>query len=134
MNVMVVRAAMLSLLFVTPAFAQKPPAKSPNGLWRCSAQGNIPIGLMTMSGNSYRFQVVSNTAWALKPTDGGNGSGQMTVAGSKLTPVSGPLKTKYGTATGFYGTTSSPYSGTYEYIDLLKEPQAAYLLRCHRPE
>lgn len=129
-------AAGLSLAFAPPALAQAKPklGNSPNGIWRCSAQGNIPIGVMTITGNAYKFQAVSNTAWAPKPSDTGNGSGQITVAGSRLTPVSGPLKTKYRVVSGSYGTTTSPYSGAYEFIDLLNDPAAAYLLRCYRPD
>ncbi|MGQ2990933.1 MAG: hypothetical protein ACT6RD_12075 [Brevundimonas sp.] len=106
--------------------------RSPNGTWRCSAQGNIPIGIMTVSGATYRFQAVRNTAWAPKAQDSMNGSGALRGSGTTLTPAGGPLTTRLGARSGYFGETGIP-GDRYDYIDFFNDPQAAYVLRCHRP-
>ena len=123
----------LALLAITPAFAQKPPAKSPNGVWRCSAQGNIPLGVMTITGTGYKFQAVSNTAWAPKPSDRSNGSGQFKIAPGRLTPASGPLVSVFKGTIALHEEYRSPRE-TYDYIDIYNDPKSAYLLRCYRPD
>ena len=106
--------------------------RSPGGVWRCSAQGNIPIGLMTVSGATYRFQAVRNTAWALKAQDSMNGSGALRAFGTTLNPTSGPLTTRLNARSGYFGETGVT-GGRYDYIDFFNDPRAAYVLRCHRP-
>lgn len=106
--------------------------RSPNGTWRCSAQGNIPIGVMTVSGSTYRFQAVRNTAWAPKPQDSMNGSGALRASGTTLNPTGGPLTTRLGARSGYFGVTGIP-GDRYDYIDFFNDPEAAYVLRCHRP-
>lgn len=107
--------------------------RSPNGTWRCSAQGNIPIGVMTVSGATYRFQAVSNTAWTPKAQDSMNGSGALRVSGTTLNPTSGPLTTRLRARSGHFGETGSSRTGPYDYIDFFNDPQAVYVLRCFRP-
>lgn len=110
-----------------------PAAAGVAGTWRCSAHGPLPMGILKISGSSYSYQAVSNTAWAPKPGDRSNGSGAISASGSSVTPASGPLRTVMGLVSGYYGTTSSPYSGTYEYLDFFRRPNDTYLIRCHRP-
>lgn len=104
-----------------------------NGVWRCSAQGNIPLGVLTIKPGGYTYQAVRNTAWEAKAGDASTGSGVITVTGAKIAVASGPLRTRMKVATGVYETTTSPNSANYEYIDLYDDPNAAYLLRCYRP-
>lgn len=128
----VLTSAGLSALPPTAAEAAQT-ARSPNGTWRCKAQGDIPIGILTVSGAGYRFQAVRNTAWDPKPGDGLNGSGALRRSGTTLTPTSGPLVTRGRIISGYFGETSDPWSGRYDYIDFSNEPDANYFLRCHRP-
>ncbi len=107
--------------------------RSPNGTWRCSAQGNIPIGVMTVSGATYRFQAVSSTAWAPKAQDSMNGSGALRATGATLTPTGGPLTTRLRVRSGQFGEAGSARTGRYDYIDFFNDPQAVYVLRCLRP-
>ncbi len=120
-------AAIAFLMFPSPAQA------AAAGVWRCSAQGNIPIGVLTVKSGGYTFQAVSNTVWAPKPQDSSNGSGKLTVKGSKVTVKNGPLRKQMGVTTGFYGSPASDASLHHEYLDLFNDPSAAYLLRCYRP-
>lgn len=113
--------AAAALTFVSVAQA------APAGNWRCRAQGNIPVGLLTITGGAYKYQAVRNTAWAPKPGDASTGSGGFSAAGEKLAITSGPLRTKMGAKTGYYG-----YAGPDEYMDFYNDPNSAYLLRCHR--
>jgi len=122
MNKMTIFGAVTLLLVASPAMA------APDGNWRCSAQGNIPIGLMTIKGTGYKFQAVSNSLWKPKPSDSLNGSGNLAVDGSKLTMASGPLHAKGGVRTGVYGA-----SGKSDYMDFFTEPKGYYYLRCLRP-
>lgn len=108
-------------------------ARSPNGTWRCSAQGNIPIGVMTVSGGGYRFQAVRNTSWDPKPGDSMNGAGAVQTGGEHFNPTSGPLRSRMSVTRGHFGETSSPYSGRYDYIDMFNSSDGAYVLRCYRP-
>lgn len=123
----VTTAAIAILMLPSPAQA------AAAGVWRCSAQGNIPIGVLTVKSGGYTFQAVRDTVWAPKPQDSSNGSGKLTVKGSKITVKNGPLRTQMGVTTGFYGAASSVGSGSNEYLDLFNDPSAAYLLRCYRP-
>ena len=79
--------------------AQPVAAQAGGGVWRCFANGNIPIGILTFNCANYRFQPVSNTAWRPNPRDRGNGTGAFASA-TNLTPVSGPLRTVYQITTG----------------------------------
>jgi hypothetical protein len=55
---------------LTPAFAQQA-----DGTWRCAANGNIPIGVVTITGAGYTF-TSTNTAW--EPVDNAaNGAGSL---------------------------------------------------------
>lgn len=74
-------------------------AQARGGVWRCFANGNIPIGILTVNGANYRFQPVSSTDWRPNPRDRGNGTGAF-VSATNFTPVSGPLKTVYEITTG----------------------------------
>lgn len=120
-------AVVLAMVVAGLALAS-PAHAAATGTWRCSAQGNIPIGILTIKSGGYSFQAVRNTAWAPKPADSSNGSGSMSVKGSKITVKTGPLRTSMGVTSGFYGASAGD-----EYIDLYNDPNAAYLLRCYRP-
>lgn len=115
-----------------PSSAEAVQARSPNGTWRCNAAGNIPIGLMTITGSRYRFQAVRNGNWDPKPQDPMNGSGAFQAQGTQLNPTSGPLRTELGSARGVFGETSSPYSGRYDYIQFYNGVTNDYVLLCHR--
>ena len=43
------------------------------------------------------------------------------------------IGTTVGLVSGYFGETSSPYSGRYDYIDFSNAPGNNYFLRCHRP-
>jgi hypothetical protein len=74
-------------------------AQSADGNWRCSMIGDIPIGILTISGSSYQFQS-TNVSW--EPNDNpANGSGSLGFDGAYLWPESGPLKDSFG-VTGMF--------------------------------
>lgn len=127
MRVRAVLSVVAATAAAATAFATAATA-APAGVWRCSAQGNIPIGVLTITSGGYAFQAARNTAWAPKPADPSNGSGTLTVKGSKVTVTSGPLRKHMKVATGVYGG-----SGANEYIDFFTDPNSVYLLRCLRP-
>lgn len=84
---------LLALSAASPVLAQ-----SADGVWKCAITGDIPIGLVTITGNSYQFQS-TNAAW--EPTDdASNGGGSLDYDGSYLWPGSGPLKDDF-EVTGF---------------------------------
>ena len=65
--------------------------------WHCKANGNIPIGTLTIDGaGNYEMVVAANSTWARKDGDPGNGTGQLRIDGDLLTPTSGPLRDSYG--------------------------------------
>ncbi len=109
------------------AFSATQVAADPSGAWHCSAQGNIPLGLLTVSGSSYKFQAVKDTAWTPK-LDPANGSGNLSITGGKLAPTSGPMVARLKIISGTYGP-----SGKSDYIDWFTKPNGYYLLRCLRP-
>jgi len=117
-----VATAVTVLVFSSTAHA------APAGTWRCSAQGNIPIGVLKITSGGYTFQAVRDTVWSPKPGDPSNGSGSLTVKGSKVSVSSGPLRKHMKVTTGVYGG-----AGNDEYIDLYNNPNSVYLLRCLRP-
>lgn len=132
----IVKAALLAAAAAAlgASAAQAQPGKGPNGTWRCSAQGNIPIGILTVAGTGYKFQAVSNSLWALKPSDSTNGSGKLSVAGKALTISSGPLFTSsMKVRTGEFGQATSPYRPPYDFISLKNDPNMSYVLMCYRP-
>lgn len=70
--------------------------------WHCKANGNIPIGTLTIdAAGNYEMIVAANAAWDPKPNDAGNGVGQLAVAGDTLTPISGPLADVYEVVGGY---------------------------------
>mgnify|MGYP000954107888 CR=1 len=97
-----------SAVLATPAFA------GIDGEWRCKASGDIPIAIVTISGSSYDYQAVRNTAWAPK-NDPANGSGEFDIQGDKLYPTSGPLADIFG-AVGSYCDENTGCA--YEYLAL----------------
>lgn len=109
-----------------------PAAAGVAGTWRCSTHGPLPMGILKISGSSYSYQAVSNTAWAPKPGDRSNGSGAISASGSSVAPTSGPLRTVMGLTSGYYGMTG-PASDRYEYLDFYTRPNDTYLIRCYRP-
>ena len=72
-----------------------------DGSWRCFANGNIPIGTLTMSGDAYEFMVTKTVDFQTpNPDDAGSGSGQVEWSGTVFTPLSGPLKDEFGVTGG----------------------------------
>ena len=72
-----------------------------DGLWKCKASGNIPIALLTVSGENYTMQAVKNTLWEPKGQDSSNGSGTLKLSGAGFTAVSGPLAEVYGAVASY---------------------------------
>lgn len=69
-------------------------AQGADGVWGCSATGQLPIGIVTIAGTSYDF-TATDTGW--NPVqDGSNGSGTLTLDDRYLIPVDGPLLTEFG--------------------------------------
>lgn len=85
-------------LAATTSFAALVPAADalPDARWRCKMNGDIPMGTLTVSGSSYTFSVAKNSTWEEKAGDPGNGSGQYSESGNRITPTSGPLTAHYG--------------------------------------
>jgi hypothetical protein len=73
-----------------------------DGTWRCMLNGNIPLGVVTISGDAYALRS-TDVAWRPKPNRS-DGDGRLTIAGATLTPVSGPLLTQFEVV----GTLSGP--------------------------
>lgn len=81
-------AAALALTLTQPARAD-----GADGTWRCIANGNIPIGIVTISGTAYDF-VTTNVSW--EPVDNDdNGSGSLAYEGENLIPQDGPLASAF---------------------------------------
>ncbi len=79
--------------------------------WHCKANGNIPIGTLTIDGaGNYEMVVAANSTWARKDGDPGNGTGQLRIDGDLLTPTSGPLRDSYGVV-GRYNEANRRYIG-----------------------
>lgn len=64
-------------------------AASADGVWGCKANGDIPLGLLTISGSSYKF-VTTRTDWTPSPNSS-DGSGTLSIGGATMRPQSGPL-------------------------------------------
>lgn len=89
-------AAGLTLL-VSPALAQ-----GYVDSWHCKANGNIPIGTLTIdAAGNYEMVVAANSTWIRKEGDLGNGVGQLSISNNELTPISGPLLDVYAVVGGF---------------------------------
>lgn len=83
----------LSLCATLAVFFAAPATASASGAWRCYANGNIPIGTLTISGSSYEFIVTETTDFQTpRLDDPGTGSGTLTWQGELFTPDDGPLK------------------------------------------
>ena len=129
-----VNCAALAGALIFSASAASAAGGGTNGTWRCSAQGNIPIGVLTVSGSAYKFQAVSNSQWAPKAVDSSNGSGNLTVGDRVLSVTSGPLFTSsMKVRSGKFGQATSPYHAPYDFISLFNDPKMAYVLMCYRP-
>lgn len=102
---------------------------SADGEWRCKANGDIPIGILDISGNAYDFTVVKNSAWDPKPGDPGTGSGRLSIDGPRLKPIDGPLLSRYQSTLAYCGAAEG-CSGD-EIIDV--ENASGALMRCWRP-
>jgi hypothetical protein len=60
-----------------------------DGTWRCIANGNIPLGLLSVTGTAYTW---TKTNASFQPVEAReNGSGTIRMAGSTFTVESGPL-------------------------------------------
>jgi hypothetical protein len=88
-------AMLLSALAAFPVFAA-------DGTYRCKANGDIPIGVLTLSGSNYEFAVTRTTDFA-PAQDPANGGGELEIGGGVLRPLSGPLLTKYAVVGGMEG-------------------------------
>lgn len=91
------RLPAVAVLAAATALAALPPApahaKGADGTWRCIANGNIPIGVVTILGGAYDF-VTTNVSW--EPVDNAdNGSGTLAYEGDNLIPQDGPLATSF---------------------------------------
>lgn len=102
---------------------------SPDGAWRCKANGDIPIGILSLAGDSYEFTVVKNTVWDPKPGDPGNGSGRLAIDGPRMAPLDGPLLTQYESTLAYCGPAEG-CSGD-DIVDVINASGA--LMRCWRP-
>jgi hypothetical protein len=91
-----VKRALLGLICISiVGWNSQASAQAANGVWRCkTATGNLPIGVLTITGANYRFVVASNSVWKPVPRDPANGSGRFASA-ANLAPMTGPLKTQY---------------------------------------
>lgn len=90
-------SAAVLVLLATPAMAQ-----GYVDSWHCKLNDNIPLGTLTIaSDGSYEMVVAANSTWARKDGDPGNGSGQLSIDGDILTPVSGPLLDVYEVVGGY---------------------------------
>lgn len=73
-----------------PVGATATPDMDLSGTWRCSANGNIPIALLNMTGNRYTLTDADST-W--HPKRGKlNGSGTIRPGKSGFVPESGPMR------------------------------------------
>lgn len=90
---MVTRMTVVAALAVATLSAAAPVrAAGFDGTWHCKANGDIPIGILTVAGTGYSFTAVRDGKWTPKPDDPGNGKGTLAASG---VPESGPLKTVY---------------------------------------
>ena len=93
---LLIAAAGLTLL-ASPALAQ-----GYADSWHCKANGNIPIGTLTIdAAGNYEMVVAANSTWERKEGDQGNGVGQLAIDGNSFTPTSGPLLDVYGVVGGY---------------------------------
>lgn len=93
---------LLSVVFGVTLIAGPALAQGYADSWHCKANGNIPIGTLTIdTAGNYEMVVAANSAWEPKLGDPGNGVGQLNVAGDVLTPISGPLLDVYGVVGGY---------------------------------
>ncbi|GHC47291.1 hypothetical protein [Neogemmobacter tilapiae] len=82
---------LLSLALIMPLTAL---AQQADGTWRCVANGNIPIGIVAITGTNYTF-TATNTAF--DPVDNAsNGTGTLAYDGPYLLPQDGPLVSDFG--------------------------------------
>lgn len=103
--------ALLAALFVLSLTAGPARAQGYADSWHCKANGNIPIGTLTIDASGhYDMVVAANSAWDPKVGDPGNGSGELAVAGDVLTPLSGPLLDVY-EVVGGYSEENQRYMG-----------------------
>ncbi|MCA0432857.1 MAG: hypothetical protein LCH46_06305 [Proteobacteria bacterium] len=90
------------------------------GVWKCKASGNIPIALLTISGNSYDMQAVSDSSWTPKANDSSSGSGGLDIQGNQVLPTSGPLLDIYGAVGSYCSTSDVGCSGESLMLDSTK--------------
>lgn len=75
--------ALLAIVSIPPTAS----ASDIDGEWTCKANGDIPMGILTITGMSYRLDEVN----AGGTRTGQGGSGSLTPGGNGLVPVGGPL-------------------------------------------
>lgn len=87
--------ARVSALALGAVLALSAPALAAvDGVWRCSMIGDIPLGILEISGGGYAF-TATDTSW--NPiVDTANGNGTLSADGATLTPNDGPLLTEFG--------------------------------------
>jgi hypothetical protein len=105
------KTLMMALVAATCVATAVPAWAGLDGVWKCKASGNIPIALVTISGDSYEMQAVKNSVWAPKANDPANGSGNLNIDGNSVTPTSGPLADLYGAVGSYCGEGESDCSG-----------------------
>jgi hypothetical protein len=98
------KVTVLRILLAIPALAglaalaTSAAAQQADGLWRCAANGSIPIGVIEIAGNQYRF-TSTNTSWE-PVANSANGEGSLGYDGPYLLPQDGPLADNFG-VTGY---------------------------------
>jgi hypothetical protein len=72
-----------------------------DGEWRCKANGDIPIGLVRISGADYVY-TMTDVAFVPVANDA-NGSGTLSVEGAAVRPLDGPLADDFGVVGEIWG-------------------------------
>lgn len=103
--------------------AATPTAMDLGGTWRCSANGNIPIALLSFSGNRYQLRD-SDARWNPK---GGklDGSGTIRPGAAGFEPLSGPMVSELGIKTAQYSAERGRRA-----LYLSNKPSGLALLQC----
>ena len=69
-------------------------AHARDGRYHCKANGDIPLGVLSISGSEYDY-VATRTSDFAPASDPANGGGRLDIQGASLIPRSGPLLTEF---------------------------------------
>lgn len=94
-----------------------------SGRWRCAANGNIPIALLTFSGNRYTMSD-TDAGWRVK-SGKVTGSGAIRLADGGFVPTSGPMADELGIRAGVYHAEKGRRA-----LYLNNKPSGLSLLQC----